>query len=64
MLRKDQKMRRRLRLLLVMAIAVTGLGIGASAQPASAVCISNPLPAGPPCMPCPDLSRLGIYCLA
>ena len=56
-------MRRRLRLLLVVAIAFTGLGIGVSAQPASAVCMPNPIDNGSPCLPCPDLSKLGIYCL-
>lgn len=53
---------RRFRYLLVLALAVTGLGLGAAAQPASAVCMPNPIDEGS-CLPCPDLSRFGIYCL-
>lgn len=55
-------MARRFRYLLVLALAFTGLGIASSAAPASAQCIDDPINEGR-CLPCPDLSRFGAYCI-
>jgi hypothetical protein len=57
----------RLRYFVAIAVAFVGLNIGMSAQPAGAMCVVNPLPDGPNCLPVPcpaSLSKLGIYCLA
>lgn len=55
-------MKRRIRYLLILAVSVAGLGLTAGSQPAAAYCAENPFPKGPPCVPCPDLSKFGIYC--
>ena len=58
---------KRLRYFVAIAVAFVGLNIGMSAQPAGAMCIANPLPDGPNCLPVPcpsSLQKFGIYCLA